>query len=154
MLDLQGQLAGAPIVDLLGGAARDTVPFSAYLFFKYAEHIDKPDSADAYGEGLSPEQMVAQARHMIAHYGFKSIKLKAGTLPPEQEVAALLALAQAFPGHPCASTPTPTGPWPPSLKVVEQLRGVLEYYEDPAPAGRAWPRLPGNLMCPWPPTWW
>ena len=34
MLDLQGQLAGAPVVDLLGGAARDRVPFSAYLFYK------------------------------------------------------------------------------------------------------------------------
>src|SRR2546427_8885858 len=41
MLDLQGQMAGAPIVDLLGGAARDSVPFSAYLFYKYAEHIDR-----------------------------------------------------------------------------------------------------------------
>ncbi len=133
MLDLQGQLAGAPIVDLLGGAARDAVPFSAYLFFKYAEHIDKPYSADVYGEGLSPEQMVAQARHMIDQYGFKSIKLKAGTLPPEQEVAALLALAENFPGAPLRIDPNANWTVATSLKVVEQLHGVLEYYEDPAP---------------------
>ena len=133
MLDLQGQLANAPVVDLLGGAARDTVPFSAYLFFKYAEHIDKPYAADPFGEGITPEQMVAQARRMIDQYGFKSIKLKAGALPPEQEMAALLALAKAFPGTPLRIDPNANWTVATSLKAVEQLRGVLEYYEDPAP---------------------
>jgi glucarate dehydratase len=133
MLDLQGQLAGAPIVDLLGGAARDVVPFSAYLFFKYPEHIGQPYAADPWGEGIEPQQMVAQAQRMIDVYGFKSIKLKAGALPPEQEVAALLALAQAFPGAPLRIDPNANWTVATSLKVVEQLRGVLEYYEDPAP---------------------
>ncbi len=133
MLDLQGQLANAPVVDLLGGAAREAVPFSAYLFFKYAEHIGQPYAADAFGEGLTPEQMVAQARRMIAQYGFKSIKLKAGALPPEQEVAALLALAKAFPGAPLRIDPNANWSVATSLNVVEQLRGVLEYCEDPAP---------------------
>jgi glucarate dehydratase len=133
MLDLQGQLANAPVVDLLGGAARDAVPFSAYLFFKYAEHIDKPYTPDPFGEGIAPEQMVAQARRMIGEYGFKSIKLKAGALPPEQEVAAMLALAKAFPGTPLRIDPNANWTVATSLKAVEQLRGVLEYYEDPAP---------------------
>ena len=133
MLDLQGQLANAPVVDLLGGAARDAVPFSAYLFFKYAEHIGKPYAPDAFGEGIAPEQMVAQARRMIAEYGFKSIKLKAGALPPEQEVAAMLALAKAFPGTPLRIDPNANWTVATSLKAVELLRGVLEYYEDPAP---------------------
>ena len=133
MLDLQGQLANAPVVDLLGGAARDAVPFSAYLFFKYAEHIGKPYAPDAFGEGIAPEQMVAQAQCMIGEYGFKSIKLKAGALPPEQEVAAMLALAKAFPGTPLRIDPNANWTVATSLKAVEQLRGVLEYYEDPAP---------------------
>lgn len=133
MMDLQGQLANAPVVDLLGGAARPAVPFSAYLFFKYAEHIDKPYAPDPFGEGIAPEQMVAQARRMIDQYGFKSIKLKAGALPPEQEVAAMLALAKAFPGAPLRIDPNGNWTVPTSLKIVEQLRGVLEYYEDPAP---------------------
>lgn len=133
MMDLQGQLANAPVVDLLGGAARSAVPFSAYLFFKHAEHIDKPYAPDPFGEGITPEQMVAQARRMIDQYGFKSIKLKAGALPPEQEVAALLALAKAFPGAPLRIDPNANWTVATSLKVVEQLRGVLEYYEDPAP---------------------
>ena len=133
MMDLQGQLANAPVVDLLGGAARPTVPFSAYLFFKHAEHIERPYAPDPWGEGLTPEQMVAQARRMIDQHGFKSIKLKAGALPPEQEVAALLALAQAFPGAPLRIDPNANWTVATSLKVVEQLRGVLEYCEDPAP---------------------
>ena len=133
MMDLQGQLANAPVVDLLGGAARPAVPFSAYLFFKYAEHINKPYPPDPFGEGITPEQMVAQARRMIDQYGFQSIKLKAGALPPDQEVAAMLALAQAFPGAPLRIDPNANWTVATSLKVVEQLRGVLEYYEDPAP---------------------
>jgi len=133
MMDLQGQLANAPVVDLLGGTARPAVPFSAYLFFKYAEHVDKPYAPDPFGEGITPEQMVAQARRMIDQYGFRSIKLKAGALPPDQEVAAMLALAQAFPGAPLRIDPNANWTVATSLKVVEQLRGVLEYYEDPAP---------------------
>jgi glucarate dehydratase len=137
MLDLQGQLAGAPVVDLLGGAARDRVPFSAYLFYKYAEHIDKPASSgyqpDPWGEALTPPQLVAQARRMIAEYGFKSIKLKAGALAPEKEAEGLLALAEAFPGTPLRIDPNANWSVATSLKIVEKLRGVLEYYEDPAP---------------------
>jgi len=133
MLDLQGQLANAPVVDLLGGAVRESVPFSGYLFFKYAEHIGSPYRPDPFGEGLSPEQLVAQARRMMDHHGFKSLKLKAGVLPPEQEVATLLALAHAFPGTPLRIDPNANWSVATSLKAAEQLQGVLEYFEDPAP---------------------
>ena len=137
MLDLQGQLAGAPVVDLLGGPARDRVPFSAYLFYKYAEHADKPPSSgyppDVWGEALTPQQLVAQARLMIDAYGFKSIKLKAGVLPPDEEAAGVLALAKAFPGTPLRIDPNANWSVATSLRIVDQLRGVLEYYEDPAP---------------------
>ena len=132
MLDLQGQLAGAPVVDLLGGAARDRVPYSAYLFYKYAEHIGRPYAPDPWGEALTPEQLVAQARRMVAQYGFQSIKLKAGALPPQQEAAGILALAQAFPGMPLRIDPNGNWTVETALQVAQQLRGVLEYYEDPA----------------------
>ena len=133
MMDLQGQLAAAPVVDLLGGAARDRVPYSAYLFFKYAGHIEQPYAPDHWGEALTPEQLVAQARRMIDQYGFQSIKLKAGALSPEKEAAGILALARAFPGKPLRIDPNANWTVATSLKIVEQLRGVLEYYEDPAP---------------------
>jgi glucarate dehydratase len=35
-LDLQARHLGIPLCELLGGAVRQEVPFSAYLFFKYA----------------------------------------------------------------------------------------------------------------------
>ncbi|CAN5457638.1 glucarate dehydratase family protein [soil metagenome] len=133
MLDLQGQLAGAPIVDLLGGAARDSVPFSAYLFYKYAAHAGEPYAPDPWGEALTPQQLVAQARRMIGQYGFKSIKLKAGALAPDDEAAGLLALAGAFPGMPLRIDPNANWSVATSLRIVDKLRGVLEYYEDPAP---------------------
>lgn len=133
MMDLQGQLAGAPVVDLLGGAARDRVPYSAYLFYKYAQHVGQPYAPDPWGEALTPEQLVAQARRMIERHGFGSIKLKAGALPPEQEAEGVLALARAFPGMPLRIDPNANWTVATSLRIVKQLRGVLEYYEDPAP---------------------
>ncbi len=133
MMDLQGQLAGAPVVDLLGGAARDRVPYSAYLFYKYAQHVGQPYAPDPWGEALTPEQLVAQARRMIELHGFGSIKLKAGALPPAQEAEGVLALARAFPGTPLRIDPNANWTVATSLRIVERLRGVLEYYEDPAP---------------------
>jgi glucarate dehydratase len=133
MLDLQGQLVGAPVSDLLGGAVRDRVPYSAYLFYKYAGHFAHPYAPDPWGEALTPQQLVAQARRMIGQYGFRSIKLKAGTLAPDDEAAGLQALAQAFPGTPLRIDPNGNWSVATSLRIVEQLRGVLEYYEDPAP---------------------
>jgi glucarate dehydratase len=35
-LDVQGHATGRPVTDLLGGRAREAVPFSAYLFYKWA----------------------------------------------------------------------------------------------------------------------
>ena len=133
MLDLQGQIVGAPIVDLLGGAVRPAVPYSAYLFFKYAEHIGKPYAPDAWGEGISPEQIVAQARRMIDLYGFQSIKLKGGVFEPGHEVACMQALAQAFPGLPLRLDPNANWSMAASIAAAPALDEILEYYEDPTP---------------------
>jgi glucarate dehydratase len=97
-LDLIGQGLGRPVCDLLGGRARSAVPFSAYLFYKHAggggEGADT--RADEYGEGLTPEAMVRQARQMCETYGFTEIKLKAGVLDPPVEIATIKALYEAF----------------------------------------------------------
>jgi glucarate dehydratase len=133
MLDLQGQMLGAPVVDLLGGAVRDAVPYSAYLFFKYAQHIDKPYAADAWGEGLSPAQVVAQARRMIGLYGFQSIKLKGGVFEPAHEIACMRALHEAFPGLPLRLDPNANWSLETSIQAAPELDELLEYYEDPTP---------------------
>ncbi|MGB7399499.1 glucarate dehydratase family protein [Castellaniella sp.] len=132
-LDMQARYLGMPLVDLLGGRVRDAVPFSAYLFFKYARHIDARYPDDAWGETLTPDQLVAQAETMIKRHGFKSIKLKAGVLSPDQEVACIRALASRFPGVPLRIDPN--GNWSLSTAIAMggQLDGLLEYYEDPCP---------------------
>jgi Enolase C-terminal domain-like len=108
------------------------VPFSAYLFYKWAGHPGT-DSEDAWSEALDPGGIVAQATRMIDRYGFTAIKLKGGVFPPEQEVAAARALKSAFPDHPLRLDPNAA--WTPetSLWIARELDGVLEYLEDPTP---------------------
>jgi len=133
-LDLQARSIGVPLVDLLGGAVCREVPFSAYLFLKYAEHIQSPYKPDRWGEAISPEQVVAQARTMIEENGFQSIKLKAGTLlGPEHEVACMKALKQAFPGIPLRIDPNGNWSLETSIRMAELLGEDLQYYEDPCP---------------------
>lgn len=133
-LDAQGRLSGRSVCDLLGGRVRDEVPFSAYLFYKWAEHpaMDgRPAIADEWGEALDPEGIVRQARRMISQYGFKSIKLKGGVFPPAQEIEAIRALRDAFPGMPLRLDPNTAWSVETSRWVAEQTEGLLEYLEDP-----------------------
>lgn len=140
-LDLQARAQGVPLVDLLGGPLRRDVPFSAYLFFKYAQHVDAPYAPDAWGEALDEAQIVEQARRMIAQYGFGSIKLKAGALEPEHEVACLKALRAAFPTSPLRIDPNGNWSLATALRMAGLLEGVLEYYEDPTPGLEAMAEL-------------
>ncbi|MDO8386230.1 MAG: glucarate dehydratase family protein [Polaromonas sp.] len=148
MLDLQGQMLGLPICDLLGGAVRDEVPYSAYLFYKYAEHAGKPYAPDAWGEAVTPEQIVKQAQRMVGLYGFKSIKLKGGVFPPDQEIAAMKALAQAFPGVPLRLDPNANWSLATSIAAAKELDELLEYYEDPAPGQEAMAELAKHCRAP------
>lgn len=148
MLDLQGQILGLPICDLLGGAVRAEVPYSAYLFYKYAEHVEKPYAPDAWGEAVTPAQVVKQAQRMVGLYGFKSIKLKGGVFPPAEEIAAMKALAKAFPGVPLRLDPNANWSLETSIAAAKELDGLLEYYEDPAPGQEAMAELAKHCRAP------
>ena len=130
-LDVQGHATGRPVSDLLGGAVRDAVPFSAYLFYKWAAHPGQ--QPDSWGAALDPAGLVAQAKRMLDEYGFTAIKLKGGVFPPEEEMSAIEALHEAFPNHPLRLDPNAA--WSPqtSVKVASGLAGILEYLEDPTP---------------------
>jgi glucarate dehydratase len=130
-LDIQGKAAGLPVADLLGGAVRDEVPFSAYLFYKWAGHPGA--DADDWGAALDPDGIVAQAKRLVDGYGFTALKLKGGVFPPAEEIEAIRALRGAFPDHPLRLDPNAA--WTPetSLGVARALDGVLEYLEDPTP---------------------
>jgi glucarate dehydratase len=130
-LDIQGKAAGRPVADLLGGAVRQEVPFSAYLFYKWAGHPGQ--GADDWGQALDPDGIVRQARRMVGEYGFTALKLKGGVFPPDQEADAIRALRAAFPALPLRLDPNAA--WTPEtgIAVARDLAGVLEYLEDPTP---------------------
>ncbi|QDQ16308.1 glucarate dehydratase family protein [Streptomyces spectabilis] len=132
-LDALGKALGLPVHALLGGKVRDAVEYSGYLFYKYAGHpAGVAAEEDGWGAALDPEGVVAQARALADRYGFRSFKLKGGVFPPAEEIAAIRALAAAFPGAPLRLDPNGAWSVETSVEVAEELADVLEYLEDPA----------------------
>jgi glucarate dehydratase len=131
-LDAQGKALGLPVHALLGGKVRDAVDYSAYLFYKWAAHpAGVSAEPDDWGAALDPAGIVDQARELQRRHGFGSFKLKGGVFPPEEEIAAVRALAEAFPGQPLRLDPNGAWSVETSLKVAKELGDVLEYLEDP-----------------------
>lgn len=132
--DLTGKSLGVRVVDLLGGPVRESVQFSAYLFYKHAGGGGEGDDlrADEYGEAMSPEQITTQAMQMVGTHGFKSIKLKAGVLGPDAEIESIRQLRAAFgPDVPLRIDPNCAWTLETSMRVARELRDQLEYFEDP-----------------------
>lgn len=140
--DLMGKSVGRPVVDLLGGVARERVPFAAYLFYKYEGAggdfgFGRDESvcgwfAARQEAALNPAGIVAQARAMVEQYGFQSIKLKGGVFEPQQEIDAILALREAFgPDLPLRLDPNAIWRVEAAIAAGRQLEGALEYFEDP-----------------------
>jgi glucarate dehydratase len=136
-LDLIGRSVGKPCCDLLGGRVRDSVPFSAYPFYKHAGGGGEGADArpDEYGEALGPEALVLQVRRMIEKYGFRDVKFKTGVLDPEIEIETVRQLHRAFPGVPIRMDPNSAWTVETSIKVGKALAKELGnggYLEDPA----------------------
>jgi glucarate dehydratase len=133
--DAQGKATGLRVCDLLGGAVREAVPYSAYLFYRWAVHPkgatpdDYPD--DDWGDALDPDGIVAQAKRLVDKYGFGSLKLKGGVFEPEAEADAIVALHEAFPGHPLRLDPNANWSVETSKRIAPRLEPYLEYLEDP-----------------------
>jgi glucarate dehydratase len=141
-LDLIGKETSRPVVDLLGGPARESVPFSAYLFFKHEgaggplEFGTDPNAQSwpktRQNAALDAQGIVEQAQAMCDEFGFESIKLKGGTMEPEIEVGAILALREAFgPDTPLRLDPNAVWSVETAIHWGKKMEGVLEYYEDP-----------------------
>ena len=148
-----------PWCDLLGGRARDRVDFSAYLFYKYAGAggelgfgIDPAASgwaAARQAAALDPAGIVAQAQAMCREFGFKSLKLKGGVFPPDEEVAAIHALREAFgPNTPLRLDPNAIWTVETAIAAGHQMEGVLEYYEDPVRGQEAMAAVRGAVKMP------
>ncbi|MFD4666643.1 glucarate dehydratase family protein [Streptomyces halstedii] len=146
-LDALGKTLGLPVHALLGGKVRDRVEYSAYLFYRWAAH-PAAGERDDWGAALDPAGVVAQARRFARDHGFTSFKLKGGVFPPDEEIAAVRALAEAFPGQPLRLDPNGAWSVETSLRVAEELKGVLEYLEDPASGMEAMARVSAGTDLP------
>jgi glucarate dehydratase len=141
-LDIIGKVVSRPVVDLLGGRMRDAVPYAAYLFYKpEGAGGERGFDTDPLAEGwersrqaaaLDPAGIVAQARAMCRHFGFRSVKLKGGVFEAQQEVDAVIALHEAF-GDEVPLRIDPNGVWrkETALQYGRMLKGHVEYLEDP-----------------------
>ncbi|MBC8161926.1 MAG: glucarate dehydratase [Roseiflexaceae bacterium] len=159
-LDIIGKATGRPVCDLLGGRVRDQVEFSAYLFYKHAGAGGRFGfdmnpaatggwSAALQQEALDAEALVVQAQAMVAAFGFKSLKLKAGVLPPDEELRTIALLRAAFgPDVPLRLDPNANWSLETSQRCARQLQGVLEYYEDPVDGKAAMAQLARTVDLP------
>jgi len=141
LLDIQGKALGRPVCDLIGGAVRDEVPFSAYLFYRYP-------NAQGAGEVSNTEQMVQFATDLVKRYGFESIKYKNGVFPPDEEIETFIALRKAFPKHRIRLDPNAAWAVTTAIRVARRLHDYdVEYLEDPVWGFRAMERV--NAKAPW-----
>ncbi|MEZ5354606.1 MAG: enolase C-terminal domain-like protein [Bryobacteraceae bacterium] len=137
-LDLIGKAIGKPLCDVVGGRARSSPPFSAYLFYKHGGGggLGSDVREDEYGECLDPQSMVRQCRQMIDKYGFEEIKLKGGVLDPDLEIETIRLLRAEFgPKYPLRIDPNCAWSVETSVKVGRELKDELSgggYLEDPA----------------------
>jgi glucarate dehydratase len=149
LLDLLGQALGVPVAALLGeGQQRDAVKMLGYLFYigdrnKTGLGYRSESLADDWfrlrnEEALDAAAVVRLAEAAHDRYGFEDFKLKGGVLRGEEEMQAIVALAERFPQ--ARITLDPNGAW--SLdEAIGLCRGrqdVLAYAEDPCGAERGY----------------
>lgn len=125
-LDIQGKALGRPLSDLLGGRIRDSVPFIAYLFWRY----DRPGG----GHDEHPEDIAEWCQELHQTLGVKAMKLKAGVMDPMVEARAV-ELCRDRLGPDFGLRIDPNGVWsvPTAVRVGRRLEPLgMEYFEDPA----------------------
>ncbi len=129
-LDLIGKKTGRRVCDLLGGAVRNEIRFGGYLFYKFAK-LNLDYGPDMFGEVMTPDALVEQAKFFVAEHGFQSLKLKGGVLEPDLEIETLRKLRETFPDHNLRIDPMGAWTVPTAKYVIDELDGILEYLEDP-----------------------
>ncbi len=141
-LDYIGKRLEVRVCDLLGGAVRERVPFAGYLFYKESgvggllefstDPFAKGWPAARQSENKSPDATVAQAKAMCDEFGFQSLKLKGGALPPDVEADSIIALREAFgPDMPLRLDPNAVWKVDTAIRIGKKLDPYLEYLEDP-----------------------
>ncbi len=123
--DIMGKALNRPVCSLLGGKFRESVPFAAYVFFRYKSPIGN-------GGEDSPEKLLEFTEATVTRYGFDVIKIKGGVLPPEQELECVRLIRQRFPGAKIRFDPNAAWSVGTSINTLRKMMEYgLEYAEDP-----------------------
>jgi glucarate dehydratase len=123
-LDIIGKTIDRRVVDLIGGAYRESAPYSAYVFFV----MPTPDGPDV----STPEAAARQFADFHRRYGFTSVKFKGGVLHPDKELEALRLMAAAVPGAKLRIDPNGRWTVPTSVRFAKEAEALgMEYLEDP-----------------------
>lgn len=126
--DLLGKEQGLRLSELIGGATQETVPFVAYLFYRYRNAERNIGGED------SPAGIVEQYTEMKERHGFRGLKLKTGVLPPPLERETVRALRRTFGDQIEFLRVDPNQAWSTATAIRELglLKEYnLEYCEDP-----------------------
>jgi glucarate dehydratase len=127
-LDAAGKALGRPVHSLLGGKIRDRVETAAYLFYRYRSENGRIGGED------SARGMVDRAHELVEKHGFRSLKLKGGVLPPDQEFETIRLLREHFPHSPLRWDPNAAWSVETGIRIGRRLlrEGIdLQYLEDP-----------------------
>lgn len=125
-LDIQGKVAGCSLSDLLGGSVRDHIPLIGYLFWRY----DRPGG----GHDEAAEDMADFCQELAETLGIRTMKLKAGVMPPDEEARAV-ELCRDRLGDSFGLRLDPNGVWsiPTAIRIGQRLEAArMEFFEDPA----------------------
>ena len=149
LLDLLGQFLNVPVAALLGeGQQRTSVAVLGYLFYvgdrtktdlPYRAATDEAEGADdwqrlRHEKAMDAKSIVRLAEAAHARYGFMDFKLKGGVLGGDEEMEAIVALAERFPE--ARITLDPNGGWvlKDAIRICRGRGDVLAYAEDPCGA--------------------
>ena len=115
LLDILAKSLGVPLYMLLGGLYRDRLPVTWLL-----NTDDVPAAIDEAEEWLAR--------------GVRIFKLKVGAADPDQEIEAVLKIAEALGGRATVRVDV-NGGWNivTALRVIPHWKGVVEYVEQPLP---------------------
>lgn len=98
---------------------------AAYPFFTYADQ-------QGHGEVATPEAMVAYVQALVATYGFTTVKVKNGVLPPPDDHRTMRMLRDQLPEAHLRIDPN--GAWSvgTAITLLKQMEPLaLEFAEDP-----------------------
>jgi glucarate dehydratase len=146
LLDLLGKYLEVPAASLLGdGQRRSRVKVLGYLFFvgdrkkTGLPYISEEESPVEWyrlrrEEAVTPEAVVALAKASRARYGFSDFKLKGGVFAGSEEMKAVKALKETFPGARITLDPNGARNLREAVSLCAGMGDVLSYCEDPCGA--------------------